>query len=139
MPTLIQNIKALVQIRDTETVKISGADMKLLPCIENAFLIISDGLIADFGSMADCPKTSGYKTIDASGKFVLPTWCDSHTHLVYADNREDEFVDRIKGLSYEKIAQKGGGILNSAKKLAAADEESLFKNAKKRQIGRAHV
>jgi len=132
MATLIHNIKALVQIRDTNTVKVSGADMKQLPCLENAFLVIKDGLIADFGAMADCPKTSGYKTIDASGKFVLPTWCDSHTHLVYAANREDEFVDRIKGLSYEEIAKKGGGILNSAKKLATTDEGILFKNAKKR-------
>lgn len=132
MPTLIHNIKALVQIRDTDTIKVSGVAMKRLPCIENAFLIIKDGLIADFGSMTDSPKTSGYKTIDASGKFVLPSWCDSHTHLVYAANREGEFVDRIKGLTYEEIAKKGGGILNSAQKLAEDDEESLFKNAKKR-------
>jgi imidazolonepropionase len=132
MSTLIRNIKELVQIRDTDTIKVSGTDMKLLPRLKNAFLLIEKGLIVDFGPMADCPKVEGVKTIDATGKFVLPAWCDSHTHLVYAENREDEFVDRINGLSYEDIAQKGGGILNSAKKLATTDEEVLFKNAKKR-------
>ncbi len=132
MKTLIYNIKELAQIRDTKTSKISGADMKLLPRLKNAFLVINNGLIADFGTMKNCPDFNNFKTIDATDKFVLPTWCDSHTHLVYAENREDEFVDRIKGLSYEEIAQKGGGILNSANKLAKADEETLFKSAKKR-------
>ncbi|MCF6212391.1 MAG: imidazolonepropionase [Flavobacteriaceae bacterium] len=132
MGTLIYNIKELLQIREADISKISGADMQVLPRLKNAFLVIENGLIADFGPMANCPKKSDYKTIDAAGKFVLPTWCDSHTHLVYAANREDEFVDRIKGLSYEEIAQKGGGILNSAQKLAIADEKTLFKNAQQR-------
>jgi len=132
MRTLIRNIKELVQIRDTDTVKVSGAAMKDLPCIKNAFLLIEKGLIADFGPMTECPALVDVKTIDAGGKFVLPAWCDSHTHLVYAASREGEFVDRIKGLTYEEIAQKGGGILNSAKKLAAADEETLFKSTQQR-------
>jgi imidazolonepropionase len=132
MKTLIYNIKALLQIRDAGISKISGADMAYLPSLKNAFLVINNGLIADFGTMDKCPNLSNYNLIDAADKFVLPTWCDSHTHLVYAENREDEFVDRIKGLSYEEIAQKGGGILNSAQKLATTDEETLFKNAKKR-------
>ena len=132
MKTLIYNIKALLQIRDAGISKISGADMACLPSLKNAFLVINNGLIADFGTMDKCPNLSNYNLIDATDKFVLPTWCDSHTHLVYAENREDEFVDRIKGLSYEEIAQKGGGILNSAQKLATTDEETLFKSAKKR-------
>lgn len=132
MNTLIYNIKELLQIRETDILKISGANMQILPRLKNAFLVIENGLIADFGEMEDCPNIDNFKSIDAKGKFVLPTWCDSHTHLVYAENRESEFVDRIKGLSYEEIAQKGGGILNSAKKLAEADENTLFKNAKKR-------
>jgi imidazolonepropionase len=132
MSTLIYNIKELLQIREAGISKISGIDMRILPRLKDAFLVIENGLIADFGSMIDCPKKSTYKTIDASGKFVLPSWCDSHTHLVYAENREDEFVDRINGLTYEEIAKKGGGILNSAKKLAESSEESLLNSAKKR-------
>ena len=89
--------------------------MAILPTIKNAFLLIKDNLIADFGTMDNVPKIATDKIIDATGKIVLPSWCDSHTHIVYAGNREQEFVDRINGLTYEEIANRGGGILNSAK------------------------
>jgi len=126
MTTLIINIKELLQIRDASVKKVSGVAMKVLPTIKNAFLVLKDALIADFGAMKDLPKINTDKTIDATGKIVLPSWCDSHTHIVYAGNREDEFVDRINGLSYEEIAKKGGGILNSAKKLQATSLDDLY-------------
>jgi imidazolonepropionase len=132
MKTLIINIKELLQVRDSSVLKVAGADMAILPTIKNAFLLIENNLIADFGSMADLPKINVDKIINANGKIVLPSWCDSHTHLVYAGNREQEFVDRINGLSYEEIANRGGGILNSAKKLNATSEEELYKQSKVR-------
>jgi len=132
MKTLIINIKELLQVRDSSILKVSGAEMALLPTIKNAFLLIENDLIADFGPMADLPKINADKIIDADGKMVLPAWCDSHTHIVYAGNREQEFVDRINGLSYEEIANRGGGILNSAKKLNATSEEEIYKQSKLR-------
>lgn len=132
MQTLLINIKELLQVRVTSLDKVSGNDMAVLPTIKNAFLLLNDDVIADFGSMNDCPKINVDKTIDASGKIVLPTWCDSHTHIVYAGNREQEFVDRINGLTYEEIANRGGGILNSAKKLNETSEEELYNQSKKR-------
>ncbi|MFK7049425.1 MULTISPECIES: imidazolonepropionase [Flavobacterium] len=130
MRKLIINIKELLQIREESVLKVSGKEMAELPKIENAYLLIEDHLITDFGSMDNCPKNVDAQIIDAKGKVVLPTWCDSHTHLVYAGNRVQEFVDRIKGLSYEEIAQKGGGILNSAKKLNETSEEEIFEQSK---------
>ncbi len=131
MKTLIINIKELLQVRDNSVLKVSGAEMAILPTIKNAYLIIQDGLIADFGSMEDLPEDlNPEKCIDADGKIVLPTWCDSHTHIVYAGNREQEFVDRINGLSYEEIANRGGGILNSAQKLNETSEEELYNQSK---------
>jgi len=106
--------------------------MAVLPSIKNAFLLIENDLISDFGTMENCPKSSVDATIDATGKVVLPTWCDSHTHIVYAGNRVQEFVDRINGLSYEEIANRGGGILNSAKKLNETSEEALYQQSKLR-------
>ena len=106
--------------------------MAILPSIKNAFLLIEDDAIAAFGSMENCPKINPEKTIDATGKIVLPSWCDSHTHLVYAGNREQEFVDRINGLSYEEIANRGGGILNSAKRLNDTSEAEIYQQSKKR-------
>ena len=101
----------------------------MLPSIENAFLLVEDGIIAAYGSMYELelkvPQLPAH-VIDASGQFVLPCWCDSHTHIVFAGSRENEFVDKIKGLSYAEIAAKGGGILNSSEKLNAASEEQLF-------------
>eukprot|EP00487_Bulimina_marginata_P007994 TRINITY_DN29881_c0_g1_i1.p1 TRINITY_DN29881_c0_g1~~TRINITY_DN29881_c0_g1_i1.p1 ORF type:complete len:100 (-),score=7.37 TRINITY_DN29881_c0_g1_i1:44-343(-) len=99
--------------------------MKVLPKLENAYLLIEDDTIADFGSMDDIHEFSADKVIDASDKIVLPAWCDSHTHTVFAGYREQEFVDRINGLSYEDIANRGGGILNSAARLNAVSETEL--------------
>ncbi|WP_369764814.1 imidazolonepropionase [Flavobacterium sp. WC2429] len=132
MTTLLINIKELLQVRETSVAKVSGAEMGMLPTIKNAFLVIKDNLIADFGSMENLPKLIADKTIDATGKMVLPTWCDSHTHIVYAGNREQEFVDRINGLTYEEIANRGGGILNSAQKLNATTEEEIYNQSKER-------
>lgn len=130
MITLITNIQELLQVRETSIAKVSGSEMAKLPTIKNAFLVLKDNLIEDFGSMDNLPKINADKTIDATGKVVLPSWCDSHTHIVYAGNREQEFVDRINGLSYEEIANRGGGILNSAKKLNETSEEEIYEQSK---------
>jgi imidazolonepropionase len=132
MQTLIINIKELLQVRETSIDKVSGSEMAVLPTIKNAYLLIENDLIAAFGPMENCPKTNADKTIDASGKMILPSWCDSHTHIVYVGNREQEFVDRINGLTYEEIANRGGGILNSAKKLNEASELEIYNQSKKR-------
>lgn len=132
MATLFKNIKELIQVRKEPISFVSGAEMKKLPTIKNAFLVVENGLIADFGDMRNCPNTNFSKVIDATGKMILPSWCDSHTHIVYAGNREGEFVDRINGLSYAEIANNGGGILNSAKKLQATSEEEIYKQSKVR-------
>lgn len=132
MKILIINIKELIQVREKGISKVSGAEMGVLPTIKNAFLLIENDTITAFGTMDKCPETSVDTTIDAAGKMVLPTWCDSHTHIVYAGNREQEFVDRINGLSYEEIANRGGGILNSVKKLNETKEEDLYNQSKVR-------
>ena len=132
MTTLITNIKELLQVRENSILKVSGAEMAVLPTIKNAFLLLKDDLIADFGSMEDLPETAADITIDATGKIILPAWCDSHTHIVYAGNREQEFVDRINGMTYEEIANRGGGILNSAKKLNETTEEEIYNQSKTR-------
>lgn len=132
MITLITNIKELLQVRETSISKVSGAEMAILPTIKNAFLIIKDNLIEDFGSMENLPEIKSDKVIDATGRIVLPSWCDSHTHIVYAGNREQEFVDRINGFTYEEIANRGGGILNSAKKLNETSEEEIYNQSKLR-------
>ena len=102
--------------------------MAHLPMLHNAFLLIENDRIAAFGPMAECPERAD-EVLDATGRLVLPSWCDSHTHIVFAATREEEFVDRIRGLSYEEIAARGGGILNSARKLQAASEDELFEGA----------
>ncbi len=132
MKTLITNIKELLQVRENIIEKVSGKDMAILPKIENAYLLIEDNLIIDYGLMKDCPKVVVDQTINASGKVVLPTWCDSHTHIVYAGNRVQEFVDRINGLSYEEIANRGGGILNSAKRVNETSEDIIYDESKAR-------
>ena len=132
MKLLFKNIKELIQIRNKEISFVSGEEMKILPTLKNAFLLVENGLIVDFGLMKDCPKAHKNETIDATGKMLLPSWCDSHTHIVYAGNRESEFVDRINGLSYQEIANNGGGILNSAKKLQNTSEEDLYNQSKLR-------
>jgi len=130
MITLIKNIKELLQVRERSVSKVSGAEMAVLPTIKNAFLLIENNLIADFGLMENLPEIEADEVIDATGKIVLPSWCDSHTHIVYAGNREQEFVDRINGFSYEEIANRGGGILNSAKKLNETSEEEIYEQSK---------
>ena len=128
---LFRNIKSLVGIRDKSEIKVSGSAMRILPMIDNAFLLVENGLIKSFGEDKDAPEHAE-EIIDATGKFLLPAWCDSHSHIVYAGNRESEFVDKINGLSYEEIAAKGGGILNSAATLSNTSEQELFEQATKR-------
>jgi imidazolonepropionase len=134
---LLKNIKSLLQVRETSVEKISGKEMSLLPFINDAWLACEDGLITDFGKMSGFPGIidwTGLAVIDCAGKIVLPCFADSHTHIVYSGNREQEFVDRINGLSYQEIALKGGGILNSAKKLRETSEDNLFEQSKIRLL-----
>jgi imidazolonepropionase len=132
MSILIINIKELLQVRDSNILKVSGKDMKVLPTLKNAYVLIEDDTIIDYGIMDDLIKFDADEVIDAEGKIVLPAWCDSHTHIVYAGHREQEFVDRINGLSYEEIANRGGGILNSAATLNNTSESYLYKQSIKR-------
>lgn len=128
--TIIENIAKLVQVEDDAPRKwVAGKEMAALRCIDNAFLLIEDGKIANFGPMAKAPQAGVAVRIDAKGGMVLPSFCDSHTHLVYAGSREIEYIDKIRGLSYEEIAKRGGGINNSAKRLHEASEEELFEGA----------
>lgn len=128
--TLLKNIKSLVNVR-TITHILRGKDLTVLPCIENAYLTIEDGIILGYGKMDDISDSlsSIPHPIDLTGKLVLPCWCDSHTHMVFAGSRENEFVDKINGLSYAQIAARGGGILNSAQAIAAISEDQLFAEA----------
>jgi len=132
--TLITNIKQLVNVRE-DSQPLRGKELAQLACIDNAYLIIEDDQIAEFGRMTELPVSRQSATgnlLDATGKLVLPTWCDSHTHLVFAASRENEFIDKIKGLTYADIAARGGGILNSARKLNDTSEDELFNLAWKR-------
>ena len=128
---LITNIKGLVGVHPKEKLVLRGSEMANLPVLENAWLLLADGLIKDFGPMDTVPSSLLHlpSTIDASGKFVCPSWCDSHTHIVFAAPREEEFVMKIAGKTYEDIAAAGGGILNSARKLELATEDELFESA----------
>lgn len=138
MNFLIINIKQLIQVETKPKLLIAGKQMSKLPIIKNAFLYIESGRIRDFGKMEDLSSgreryfTMSEKIIDATDKLILPTWCDSHTHIVYAGSREKEFVDKIKGLSYEEIAKRGGGIINSAALLQQTSEDDLFEQSSKR-------
>jgi len=132
MKTLIININELLQVREAGIEKVSGKEMAHLPLLNDAWLLIDNNLIADFGTMDTCPEANGATIINAKGKAVLPTWCDSHTHIVYAGNRVQEFVDRINGLTYEEIFNRGGGILNSAKKLNETSEDDIYEQSKQR-------
>jgi len=125
---LIKNIRTLVQVRESSDTPVRGADMAQLPCIDDAWLLIKGGTTMDYGTMHACPPDPN-AVIDATDRLVLPAWIDSHTHTVFARTREEEFVDRIKGLTYEQIATKGGGILNSARRLADTSEDTLYKDA----------
>ena len=129
MKTIIKNISELIQTEKTARKWVAGKEMSQISTIKNAFLEIEDGIITSFGSMNDWKGIEDWNNIeiiDAEGGMVFPTYCDSHTHLVFAASREDEFVDRINGLSYEEIAQRGGGILNSAEKLQNTSEDQLY-------------
>ncbi|HUH26312.1 MAG TPA: imidazolonepropionase [Flavobacterium sp.] len=131
MKTLFYNIKELVQVRENNTSILKGNEMKELPSIKNAFLLIENDVIVDYGSMEHVPKIDD-ESVDVSGKIIVPSYIDSHTHIVYAGNREQEFVDRINGLSYDEIYQRGGGILNSVEKLRKASEDELYCDAANR-------
>jgi len=128
---LITNIKALIGIHPKEKLVLRGSEMANLPLLENAWLLVENGRIKDFGSMLELGARSEEQgvTLNAKGKYVIPAWCDSHSHIVFAASREEEFVMKIEGKTYEEIATAGGGILNSANKLAQASEELLFENA----------
>ena len=132
--TLFTNIKLLVNSPQQNEL-LRGKELAHLPCIENAWLLIEDDEIVAYGRMEELLSTVNHQpssTFDLSGQMILPAWCDSHTHLVFAASRENEFIDKIKGLSYAEIAAKGGGILNSAKKLNETSEDELFTRAWKR-------
>ncbi|OAV44123.1 imidazolonepropionase [Lewinella sp. 4G2] len=131
MQTLFTNIRQLLQIRPPGTTRVAGADMAELPLLENAWVLIEDDLIAGFGEMATCPTGVRFE-LDCTGQLMLPSWCDSHTHLVYAGNREGEWLDRLQGLSYAEIAAKGGGIVNSAALLGQLSEEDLYEQSRER-------
>lgn len=138
MKTLIINIKQLVQVEDTPCLYKAGKDMAQLGIIPDAYLLVEDERIAGFGKMKELNRESVYaegdviQEIDASDRLVMPCFCDSHTHLVYAGSREIEYIDKIRGLSYEEIAKRGGGILNSAERIRHASEEELFQSAYER-------
>ena len=132
MKTLIKNIKQLVQVRDQNITKLKGKQMSYLPTLSNAWLLINEDKIENFGGMETLPNMEADQEIDATGKLVLPSWVDSHTHLVYAGHREQEFVDKINGLTYEEIAAKGGGIVNSARQLQNTSEEELYQQSLQR-------
>ena len=135
---LIKNIRCLVQVERTPKLKVCGKEMSELATISDAFLFLADGIIQDFGKMSELHKSrldlydSAFETIDATGRLVLPSFCDSHTHLVYSGSREIEYTDKIRGLSYEEIAKRGGGILNSARKLHETSENELYTQSIKR-------
>lgn len=137
MKTLIKNIKELVQVDDNARLLVKGKDMASLNTIKNAYLIIYDEIIEDYGVMSDLNEDwnidceESYE-IDATGRMVFPSFCDSHTHIVYAGSREIEYSDKIKGLSYEEIAKRGGGILNSAKLLHETSEDELYEQSLER-------
>lgn len=140
MTILIRNIASLFNVR-SENKLLRGKELAILPQLDSAYLIIENGLIADFGKMENLQSVNNdsfEKIIDASGQFILPAWCDSHTHIVFSGSREHEFVDKINGLTYAEIAAKGGGILNSANKLHEASDDQLFHEAWKRLEEIAH-
>lgn len=135
MKTLVINIKQLVQVEDTPRTWVAGEDMARLGTIDNAYLLVNGDRIEAFGKMEDLDMEAVYacndtiKEIDATGRLVLPSYCDSHTHIVYAGSREIEYIDKIRGLSYEEIAKRGGGILNSAERIRKASEQELYDSA----------
>lgn len=135
MKLLVTNIAFLAGIQPSDKLRLEGKEMARLETIANAFLYVEDGRIHSYGAMSDLPTCnfpSDVQQIDAKGGSVLPSWCDSHTHIVFAGSREQEFVDKIRGLSYAEIAKRGGGILNSADKLHDMSEDELYQQAMRR-------
>lgn len=132
MSKLIINIKELIQIRDKELSYISAKEMNKLPSIKNAYLLIDNGLISEFGKMSEISNFKNIEIIDAKNKFVMPCWCDSHTHSVFSGNRSDEYLQRIQGVSYQEIANNGGGILKSSRQINSVSEDVLFFESKER-------
>ena len=133
MRTLIKNIKELAQVETGQLkLRVQGKEMAQMKTVKNAYLIVENGVIKEFGEMTNLKEQTFDRKVDATGRMVFPSFCDSHTHLVYANSREHEFVDKIRGLSYEEIAKRGGGILNSAKATAAASEDQLYDMALQR-------
>lgn len=132
MKLLVKNIAAIVGIDTAHKERMVGADMDSMERIDNGWLLAEDGVIAAFGEMDTIPSEQGCEVIDAKGGFLFPSYCDSHTHIVYAGSREQEFLDKIHGLTYEQIAQRGGGILNSAERLHNTSEDELFSQAMER-------
>ena len=132
MSKLIINIKELIQIRDKELPYISAKEMNKLPSIKNAYLLIDNGLISEFGKMSEISNFKNIEIIDAKNKFVIPCWCDSHTHSVFSGNRSDEYLQRIQGASYQEIANNGGGILKSSRQINSVSEDVLFFESKER-------
>lgn len=132
MRLLVKNIGTIVGIDSARRERVAGADMDSMERIENAWLTAEEGIITAFGSMDNCPDSQDFEVIDAQGGMLFPSYCDSHTHIVYAGSREQEFVDKIHGLSYEQIAARGGGILNSAERLHNTSEDELYRQAMER-------
>ena len=132
MSKLIINIKELIQVRDRNISFVSAKEMDTLPSINNAYLLIKNGKISKYGKMSEIPKINNIETIDAKNKIVLPCWCDSHSHSVYTGNRSDEYLQRIKGVSYQEIADNGGGILKSSRQINSITEDELFFESKNR-------
>lgn len=134
MKILVSNIKELFQVEEKPVKYVSGGEMKSVASIKGAFLFIEDGKISDFGAMNDLPEINQNSTVmvDATNRMVFPSFCDSHTHLVFPKTREIEYVDKINGLSYEEIARRGGGILNSARAMKEISEDELFESALRR-------
>ena len=132
MKTLLINIHQLLQIREPEVSFVAGGEMRDLPLIQNAWLLIDKDQIADFGPMETAPLNATKNIIDCADRVVMPTYCDSHTHIVYAGERVDEFVQRLEGMSYQEIAALGGGILNSAARLDKTSEKQLYEQAAQR-------
>lgn len=132
MKTLIKNIKELIQVERNPKLRVCGKDMASIETIKNAYLIVEDDKIAEFGEMSELKEQTFDKEVDATGRMVFPSFCDSHTHMVYAGSREIEYIDKIRGLSYDEIAKRGGGILNSAKRVQEASEEQLYEDAMQR-------
>lgn len=132
MRLLVKNIGTIVGIDSARRERVAGADMDSMERVENAWLTAEEGIITAFGSMDNCPDSQDFEVVDAQGGMLFPSYCDSHTHIVYAGSREQEFVDKIHGLSYEQIAARGGGILNSAERLHNTSEDELYRQAMER-------